>query len=249
MDSQRMEVVPGAVVEARDGRLGTADEVVVRPESGELAYLVVRRGWTDEQLVIPAELVEAIDDPQRVRLRVTREEAAARAASVPPEALLARREGTELRIPIAEERLSADARPVDLGELRVHKRVDEREERVRRPVTRDDLVVERVAINQPIEAPRPRRMEGDTLVIPIMEEVLVVRKQLMLKEEVRISTRRVTEEQEVTETVRRERVELEDATAHGVHGLPEGGPDAGPAEPGPTEAGPTGTGPASKRGP
>jgi uncharacterized protein (TIGR02271 family) len=59
------------------------------------------------------------------------------------------------------------------------------------------------------------RQEGDWLVIPVMEEVLVVRKQLMLTEEVRVRTRRVTEEREVRETVRRERVELEDTTTSG----------------------------------
>jgi hypothetical protein len=70
-------------------------------------------------------------------------------------------------------------------------------------------------------------VEGDWLVVPVMEEVLVVRKQLMLKEEVRIRRRPVTEPREVRETLRRERVELEDATRHGVRG-PE---TRGPTEP------------------
>jgi stress response protein YsnF len=51
--------------------------------------------------------------------------------------------------------------------------------------------------------------------VPVMEEVLVVTKQLVLTEEVRIRTKRVTEEQEVYEILRRERVRVEDATAPG----------------------------------
>ena len=58
MDPHSMQFDPGAAVEASDGRVGTVDEVVVRPETGALAYLVVRRGWADERLVLPAELVE-----------------------------------------------------------------------------------------------------------------------------------------------------------------------------------------------
>jgi stress response protein YsnF len=51
------------------------------------------------------------------------------------------------------------------------------------------------------------------MIIPVMREVLVVQKQLMLAEEIRIRKREVTEEQEVRELVRHERVELEDASA------------------------------------
>jgi len=154
-----------------------------------------------------------------VRLRVTREEAQAQAADVPAETLLLREGGSELRIPVLEERLIPGTQAVDEGELRIHTRVEEREERVRQPVTRDDLELRQVPINRPIDAPVQRRTEGEWLIIPIMEEVLVVTKQLMLKEEIHIRTQQVTEEQEVIETTRHERVDLDDATERGVRGL------------------------------
>ena len=210
----------GAAVEARDGRLGTVDEVRVHPQTGELASLVVRRGWTDAQLSVPAALVERVSHPREVRLRVTRAEAEAQAAGVPEAALAAREGGDEVVIPVLEERLVPGTRPVDLGELRVRKRVEEREEQVRQPVTRDAVEVERVPVNLPLEAPAVQRTEGEWLVIPVMEEVLVVTRQLVLKEEVRIRTYQVTEEQEVRETTRHEHVELEDATARGVRAAP-----------------------------
>jgi uncharacterized protein (TIGR02271 family) len=222
---------PGAGVEATDGRLGTVDEVRVRPETGELALLVVRRGRSDALLHVAAAQVDRVDGDGTVRLRVTREAAerlAAEARDVTAGdgagGTTAGADGGQLRVPILAERLAAAARPIDLGELRVHTRVDEVEETVRRAVERDELDVERVPVNRPLEAPVAQRTEGEWLVIPVMEEVLVVRKQLMLKEEVRIRRQPVTEAQEVRETLRRERVELEDATRDGVRGA-----DAPPA--------------------
>ena len=225
MRARETAIRPGAGVEASDGRLGTVGEVRVRPETGELALLVVRRGWSDRLLHVAAAQVDRVEGDGTVRLRVTREEAERLASGVlegaAGGAAVAGTEGQPLRVPVLAERLAAEARPVELGELRVHKRVDEAEETVRRAVTRDELDVERVPVNRPLEAPVAQRTEGEWLVIPVMEEVLVVRTQLMLKEEVRVRTRRVTEQREVRETVRRERVELEDATRHGVRGLPE----------------------------
>jgi uncharacterized protein (TIGR02271 family) len=188
---------------------------------------VVRRGWSNEQLLVPADLIRAVNGPKDVRLGVTRDEVRARAAEVPAEALLlARDRGTEIVIPVVEERLIADKRAVDLGELRIHKRVDETEETVTQDVTRDDLVVERVAVNKPIEAPVSVRQDGEWTVFPIMREVLVVKKQLMLAEEVRVARRQVTEAQEVREVTRHERIELEDRTADGVPGISAAAPGA-----------------------
>jgi uncharacterized protein (TIGR02271 family) len=215
---------PGAGVEATDGRLGSVDEVRVRPETGELALLVVRRGRSDALLHVAAAQVERVDGDGTVRLRVTRAAAEQRAAAARDAGggeATGGAAGQQLRVPILAERLAAAARPVELGELRVHTRVDAAEEAVRRAVERDELDVERVPVNRPLEAPVAQRTEGEWLVIPVMEEVLVVRTQLMLKEELRVRTRRVTAEQEVRQTVRRGRVELEDATRDGGRGLPE----------------------------
>ena len=216
MSARATVIRPGAGVEATDGRLGTVDEVRVRPETGELALLVVRRGWNDRLLHVAAAQVDRVGGDGTVRLRVTRAAAGL--------AVVAGADGEQLRVPVLAERLTAEARPVELGELRVHTRVDEAEETVRRVVERDELEVERVPVNRPLEAPVAQRTEGEWLVFPVMEEVLVVRTQLMLKEEVRVRTRRVTAEQEVRQTVRRGRVELEDATRDGVRGLPEPAP-------------------------
>ena len=78
------------------------------------------------------------------------------------------------------------------GGVRLVKKVTEHEETVDLPLLRADVQVERVPINRVVLEAPPSRQEGDTLIVPILEEVLVTEKRLMLKEEVRI-TRTQTE--------------------------------------------------------
>jgi stress response protein YsnF len=73
----------------------------------------------------------------------------------------------------------------------------------------EEVDVERVEINEFVDGPRAVRQEGDVTVIPVMEEVLVVEKRLMLKEEIRLR-RRVHETREPQQvTVRHEHVEVD----------------------------------------
>ena len=123
-------------------------------------------------------------------------------------------------MPLREERLEVGTREVDLGEVRVHKSVEETEAVQRGPLTREDVQIERIKVNRPVSVPEERRQEGDWLIIPIMEEVFVVQKQLIVTEEIRIRKLVVTEEHEVRGTVRREHASIEDTR-----------PDAPPAGP------------------
>lgn len=118
--------------------------------------------------------------------------------------------GGEARVPVLEEQLEIETRMVDLGEIRVHKTVDETEEVHRGPLDREDVEIQRLRVDRPVSEPEQRRQEGDWLIIPIMEEVFVVQKQLLVREEIRIRKRLVAEEHEVRETIRRERATIED---------------------------------------
>jgi uncharacterized protein (TIGR02271 family) len=206
------QIEPGAAVEATDGRFGTVKSVIADPRSGELWYLLVRR---DERLLtIPASLIAEVVGPHEVRLGSTSEALLRRIGS--GKGLT--EELSRIRIPIHEERLRTAVRPTDLGELRIHKTVEHVPETVTQAVNREELEIERVPLDRLIDEPAVPRQEGEWLVVPVMEEVLVVTRQLVLTEEVRIRTKWVTEEQEVYEVLRREHVSIEDATRHGVHG-------------------------------
>jgi uncharacterized protein (TIGR02271 family) len=114
-----------------------------------------------------------------------------------------------LVIPLAEERLEADVRRVVTGTVRVATHVTEREEVADLPLVREEVEVERVAVGRVVDAPVPVRREGDTLVVPVMEEVLVVEKRLVLREEVRLTTRRSEAHQPQRVTLRREEATVE----------------------------------------
>jgi uncharacterized protein (TIGR02271 family) len=115
----------------------------------------------------------------------------------------------QIVIPVAEEQLFLDKRVVETGRVRVRKVVREREELVDEPLLREEVEVERVPINRLVDGPAEVRREGDTTIIPVYEEVLVVEKRLMLKEEIRVSRRKTEVHQPQHVTTRAEEVIVE----------------------------------------
>ena len=117
--------------------------------------------------------------------------------------------GGEAVVPVIEEALQVGRESVETARVRVSKVVREREEVVDQPTKTEQVTVERVPVNRFVEqAPAPRQ-EGDTLVLPVMEEVLVVERRLMLKEEVRITRRSTETRNPQAVTLRSEDVRIE----------------------------------------
>lgn len=112
-------------------------------------------------------------------------------------------------VPILEESVVVTKRTVDRGGVRITKLVHESEEIVDELLRQERVTVERVAINQPVDHTPTVRREGDTLVIPILEEVVVVEKRLMLKEEIRVTMQQTNRRQPQSVTVRREEAVIE----------------------------------------
>ncbi len=90
-------------------------------------------------------------------------------------------------IPLAEETLSVGKREVETGRVRFRTEVTERTETVDEPLLRTEVSTRRVEVNQFVDSPPTVRYEGDTMIVPILEEVLVVEKRLRVKEEVYIT--------------------------------------------------------------
>ncbi|MBF0305023.1 MAG: YsnF/AvaK domain-containing protein [Alphaproteobacteria bacterium] len=96
----------------------------------------------------------------------------------------------EISIPLAEERATVAKRTVTTGTVRVAKTSERRERRIEEPLRIEEVEVDRVAIGEWVDGPMPTRQEGDTTIVPVIEEVAIVQKRLRLVAEVRI-TRRV----------------------------------------------------------
>jgi uncharacterized protein (TIGR02271 family) len=112
-------------------------------------------------------------------------------------------------IPVIEEELDVQKHVVETGKVRLTKVVHEHETVVDEPLFRDEVEVERVRIDRVVDGPLPIRYENDTMIVPIMEEVLVVEKRLILKEELHIHKRRVETHRPQQVTLRREEVHIE----------------------------------------
>jgi uncharacterized protein (TIGR02271 family) len=125
------------------------------------------------------------------------------------------RQEPPLVVPVIQETLDVDTRPVETGRVRVRKTVHEREEVVDPPLLRDEVRVERVPVNRLVDGAIPVRSEGDTLIIPLFEEVVVVEKRLLLKEELRITKHRVETHTPQRVTLRREEAVVERVNREG----------------------------------
>ncbi len=116
----------------------------------------------------------------------------------------------ELRVQRTEEELRAGTRERQAGALNVRKRVRTDRERIEVPTRREEVTVDRVPVEG--EAATEAEIGDDEVSIPLTEEEVVVEKRPVIKEEVRIRKDVVEDTEVVEEDVRREEVDIDDAT-------------------------------------
>lgn len=111
-------------------------------------------------------------------------------------------------IPVVHERAELRVREVERGRVRIDVAVDEREALAEAVLQQEDVEVERVPIERTVAERPPVREEGDVLIVPLVEERLVVRTELVLKEELRITRRRRAENVSLPVRLPSERAEV-----------------------------------------
>jgi len=123
-----------------------------------------------------------------------------------------------LVVPVYQEEAWVEKRIVDTGRgVRIHKTVAELPCRIDERLQRDEVEVTHVPVDRIValdQAPATR-YEGDTLVVPILEEVLVVERRLRIKEELRITRHRREEHHAETVLLKSEQVSVERFDEHG----------------------------------
>lgn len=118
----------------------------------------------------------------------------------------------QVTLPVHREEIQVDTRVVETGRgVRVHKRVAEHPQPVEHLLWRDELDVQRVAVGTVVGAGElpVTRYEGDTLIVPLLEEVLVVEKRYLIKEELHITRSRREIHHAETVTLKSEEISVE----------------------------------------
>ena len=116
---------------------------------------------------------------------------------------------SEAVLPLVEEALRVGKRQVETGRVRVSVSTDVQEQVVRETLRSERAELERVPIGRELAvgepAPALRQEPDGTVVVPVLEEVLVVERRLVLKEEIRMRLVAVDEAVEQPVTGRRQR--------------------------------------------
>ena len=115
----------------------------------------------------------------------------------------------QARVPVVEEKLQVGVRKEEIGRVRAVKKVEEEDLIVSGPVYTDEVEVERVPLNQYVDAAPQVRHEGSTMIIPVVKEEVVIQTRLVLVEEVRITRKQVEHNMEKPITLRKEEVVIE----------------------------------------
>jgi uncharacterized protein (TIGR02271 family) len=109
---------------------------------------------------------------------------------------------------LREEELQARKTAVQTGEVTLGKDVVEEKRTLEVPVTREEVFVERHAVDRPAEAPI-ERTGGQTIEVPVRGERVDLEKRPVVYEEVEVGKTQVQETRKVSDTVRREEARIE----------------------------------------
>jgi len=224
MDQQFIE--GEAVFDTNGDKVGQIHEY-----NAQEGYIVVQKGWLfPKDLYIPVNAV-ARNDAEGVYLNLHKDDLNQHGYDEPPIGGFVQAGGTtvtettaatrtvdtaarntvvetsnDIRVPVLEEELVASKRSEELGRVRIHKDVVSEQQTVSMPVTHEEVYVERVPLQGQYMGPAPDAFTDKYIDITIMGEQLVASKRATVAEEVRVHKDVTMEQQEITDTVRRERV-------------------------------------------
>jgi uncharacterized protein (TIGR02271 family) len=126
--------------------------------------------------------------------------------------------GAELEqtLELREEQLVAHKELREVGEVSVRTELEDVPGRLEVDAYREEIIVEHEPVGQVVsERDQPWEEDG-VLVMPVYEEQLVVTKRLVLRERIRVRRVATTERQLFEETLRRERLVIEDPQQTGL---------------------------------
>jgi len=119
--------------------------------------------------------------------------------------------GKETVIPVVHEKVNIKKRVVDRDRIRIVKHVKQEEQSIAVPLDHEEIDIQTKHINQYVDdLPEAVRYEGDTMILSILKEVVVVR--TLLEKEIHITKKKVQTQDKHTVTLRTEEVIIEHST-------------------------------------
>lgn len=110
----------------------------------------------------------------------------------------------EIVVPLFTEEIAVSKRVETKGRVRVQRVTRQHQQLVDELLAREHVEIERIPVGKQVDSVPGVREEGDTIVIPIVEEILTMERRLVLKEEVRIRKIRETERYQESVTLRKQ---------------------------------------------
>lgn len=217
--TQGQQFMEGAdVLDVNGEKVGTVSEHGVQDDC-----LVIHHGLLREDVYIPLGVIDS-NDAQGVYLTITKDQAlnqdwstipaqetVTSGTTTPTMAQGTATEAEDVRVPVVEEELVAGKRADELGRVHLHKDVVEEQQTVPVTLQREEVTVERVPVQGKADVSTADAFTEKDIDVPVMGEEAVVEKQPRVTEEVRLRKNAMTEQQQVSDTVRKERVVVDGA--------------------------------------
>jgi len=179
----------------------------------ERKYKLLRLADGSEYLV-PSDALEArADDSYHLKLSISQLHQYSTTETSPPPPTAEQTADISVErgkvIPAIQEEVDVSKRNIETGRVRIHKKVNQADTTVDEPLIKEAFEVRRVPINRIVDGPVETRQEGDTTIFPLLEEVLVIEKRLLLREELHVTRKREQVHDPQTVTLRKEEIEVE----------------------------------------
>jgi uncharacterized protein (TIGR02271 family) len=115
----------------------------------------------------------------------------------------------ELRLPIVAEEVRFSKREIVGERVLIRRRVVTADRTIDAALRRDRIEIERRPVDQVTDVPPPIRREGDTIVIPCVDEELVITRRYRVREELCARTISETARDSRIARLRRQELEIE----------------------------------------
>jgi len=113
---------------------------------------------------------------------------------------------------VLQEQVNIDKKIVESGKVVIHKKVHKEDKDVEVPVSHEEVEIKKVTINKYVTEAPDVRYEGNTTIIPVIKEVAVIEKKLLLVEEIHVIKHVVEQTEEHVVPLRKEEIQVEHYT-------------------------------------